>query len=79
MVSSTAVIAALLSTGLLAWHLSDITGFPVMQLVKSAMSRLDQALAAGGLLGDVFLHTPSAFGNVEAVQLMVLLRYLFLS
>jgi zinc transporter 7 len=80
MVSSTAVIAALLSTGLISLApnliLLAFPSYAVGEGISSPYLTLGQALAAGGLLGDVFLHTlPSATGNVEAVELMVLLGF----
>jgi zinc transporter 7 len=80
MVSSTAVIAALLSTGLISLApnliLLAFPSYAVGEGISSPYLTLGQALAAGGLLGDVFLHTlPSASANVEAVELMVLLGF----
>lgn len=80
MVSSTAVIAALLSTGLISLApnliLLAFPSYAVGEGISSPYLTLGQALAAGGLLGDVFLHTlPSAKANVEAVELMVLLGF----
>jgi zinc transporter 7 len=80
MVSSTAVIAALLSTGLISLApnliLLCFPSYAVGEGISSPFLTLGQALAAGGLLGDVFLHTlPSATGNVEEVELMVLLGF----
>jgi zinc transporter 7 len=80
MVSSTAVIAALLSTGLISLApnliLLAFPSYAVGEGISSPFLTLGQALAAGGLLGDVFLHTlPSATANVEAVELMVLLGF----
>jgi zinc transporter 7 len=80
MVSSTAVIAALLSTGLISLApnliLLAFPSYAVGEGISSPYLTLGQALAAGGLLGDVFLHTlPSATANVEAVELMILLGF----
>jgi zinc transporter 7 len=80
MVSSTAVVAALLSTGLISLApnliLLAFPSYAVGEGVSSPFLTLGQALAAGGLLGDVFLHTlPSASGNVEDVEVMVLLGF----
>jgi zinc transporter 7 len=80
MVSSTAVIAALLSTGLISLVpnliLLAFPNYAVGEGSSSPFLTLGQALAAGGLLGDVFLHTlPSASGGVESVELMVLLGF----
>ena len=79
MVSSTAVAAALTSTGLisLAPNLLLLL-FPRYASGEGEASRflaLGQALAAGGLLGDVFLHTiPHAAGGHD-VGLWVLLGF----
>lgn len=80
MVSSTAAIAALLSTGFISLAPNLILlAFPSYAVGEGAASpvlTLGQALAAGGLLGDVFLHTlPSATADVEEVELMILLGF----
>jgi solute carrier family 39 (zinc transporter), member 7 len=76
MVSSSALAAALLSTGFISLVpnviLFAFPGFADEGAIKgSLILAMGQALAAGGLLGDVFLHTmPEA--NEDAAGLWVL-------
>lgn len=79
MVASNAIIAALLSTGLISLAPNVLLVlFPHYASGEGESSKflaLGQALASGGLLGDVFLHTiPHAQGQHD-VGLWVLLGF----
>jgi solute carrier family 39 (zinc transporter), member 7 len=79
MVSSTAVAAALTSTALISLAPNLILVlFPQYTSGEGESSKilaLGQALAAGGLLGDVFLHTIPHAGENHYVGLWILLGF----